>query len=78
MPFSNSKYAQFAAQKMKFSIKDFFGADLVTFTEEILYRKLLFLCAVPCSLRFAFSKKITRKIDKNYIKYKSSFAQFSL
>ena len=34
---------------MKFSIKDFFSkfghADLVTFTEEILNRKLHFLCS---------------------------------
>ena len=35
---------RFTAQKMKFSIKDFFSADLVTFTEEILNRK--FFCAV--------------------------------
>ena len=40
------------AQKMKFSIKDFFSkcfpqetADLVTFTEEILNGKLHFLCS---------------------------------
>ena len=37
---------------MKFSIKDFlsksdqFGEELVTFTEEILNGKLLFLCSV--------------------------------
>ena len=39
----------YTAQKMKFSIKDFFSkcdqADLVTFTEEILDGKLHFLCA---------------------------------
>ena len=29
------------AQKLKFSIKDFFRTDLVTFTEEILNEKLL-------------------------------------
>ena len=34
------------AQKMKFSIKDFFTTGLVTFTEEILNGKLLFFCAV--------------------------------
>ena len=39
------------AQKMKFSIKDFFKstgkcADLVTYTEEILNGKLHFLCSV--------------------------------
>ena len=43
-----------AAQKMKFSIKDFFSkcdqickttADLVTFTEEILNGKFHFLCS---------------------------------
>ena len=43
------------AQKMKFSIMDFFGtcdkirresADLVTFTEEIPNGKLHFLCSV--------------------------------
>ena len=42
------------AQKMKFSIKDFFSkcdqirwktADLVTFTDEILNGKLYFLCS---------------------------------
>ena len=37
------------AQKIKFSIKDFFTeceepADLVTFTREILHGKLHFLC----------------------------------
>ena len=41
------------AQKIKFSIKDFFSkskpqetADLVTFTEEILNGKLKFLCSL--------------------------------
>ena len=40
------------AQKLKFSIKDFFSkcdqtcADFVTFTEEILNGKLDFLCSV--------------------------------
>ena len=47
----NQKMLISAAQKMKFSIKDFFSKceqtmqfplDLVTFTEEILYRKLHF------------------------------------
>ena len=33
------------AQKMKFSIKDFFSkCDQITFTEEILNGKLYFLC----------------------------------
>ena len=37
--------AEYTAQKMKFSIKDFFSKyDLVTFTEEILNGKLHFLC----------------------------------
>ena len=42
----------FNAQKMKFSIKDFFSKcdqiwpDLVTFTEEILNGKFHFLCSV--------------------------------
>ena len=41
----------FTAQKMKFSIKDFFSkcdqfpADLITFTEETLNGKLNFLCS---------------------------------
>ena len=45
-------YTLHTAQKMKFSIEDFFGkcdqirsADLVTFTEEILNGKLHFLCS---------------------------------
>ena len=42
---------ELAAQKMKFSIKDFFSkltksaADLVIFTEEMLNGKLHFLCS---------------------------------
>ena len=34
------------AQKMKFSIKDFFRKCDLTFTEEILIGKLHFLCSV--------------------------------
>ena len=51
----NNKWvnANNTAQKMKFSIQDFFSkcdqirrpADLVTFTEEILNGKLHFLCS---------------------------------
>ena len=53
----NFKFPEFTltstAQKMKFSIKDFFSKchqirsfpRLVTFTEEILNRKLHFLCS---------------------------------
>ena len=43
-----SKYASATVQKMKFSVKDFFGkffsqpADLVAFTGEILKGKLFF------------------------------------
>ena len=52
MTFSENRYQSisYTAQKMKFSIKDFFSkcdqipADLVTFTEEILNGKLHFLC----------------------------------
>ena len=53
--FEEKLAALYTAQKMKFSIKDFFSkcvnvtksaADLVTFTEEILNRKLHFLCSV--------------------------------
>ena len=62
------------AQKMKFSMKDFRGKcdqihrklDLVTFTEEILYGKLHFLCSdnrktgklifISQSIAFQFSK----------------------
>ena len=37
----------FTAQKMKFSIKDFFSkCDQIIFTEEILNQKLHFLCSV--------------------------------
>ena len=35
----------YTAQKMKFSIKDFFSKE-ITFTEEILNGKLHFLCSV--------------------------------
>ena len=39
------------AQKMKFSIKDFFRkSDQITFTEEILNGKLHFLCSVDGKL----------------------------
>ena len=41
------KWKSNTAQKMKFSIKDFFSkCDLVTFTEEILNGKSHFLCSV--------------------------------
>ena len=51
----NSKLSNYTdiAQKMKFSIKDFFSKcdqDLVTFTEEILNGKLHFLCSVMLTL----------------------------
>ena len=58
------------AQKMKICINDFFSkchqirADLVTFTEEIINRKLHFLCSVFYMFAFqivaeliAFSKQ---------------------
>ena len=35
---------------MKFSIKNKFSADLVTFTEEILNGKLHFLCSVALGI----------------------------
>ena len=35
----------FTTQKMKFSVKDKFPTDLVTFTEEILNGKPDFLCS---------------------------------
>ena len=38
-------HRKITAQKMKFSIKNFFPADLVTFTEEILNGNFIF-CAV--------------------------------
>ena len=44
-------FSEHTAQKMKFSIKAFFSKckDLVTFTGEILDRKLHFLCSESCS-----------------------------
>ena len=47
-----NKTVNYAAQKMKFSIKDFFSKcdqihrKLVTFTEETLHGKLQILCSV--------------------------------
>ena len=35
---------RYTTQKIKFSIKHFFSADLVTFTEQLLDGKLYFLC----------------------------------
>ena len=51
--FKKFSLCSFTAQKMKFSIKDFFSKcdqihNLVTFTEEALNRKLYF-CAVLIS-----------------------------
>ena len=41
-----TKRQRYTAQKMKLSIKDFFSkCDQITFTEEILNRKLHFLCS---------------------------------
>ena len=67
----------FTAQKMKFSIKDFFSksADLVTFTEEILNGKPPFLCSVcscdNCQLAKrwkAQNKKIKIKKDQRSVR----------
>ena len=53
------------AQKMKFSIEDFFSkydpnlqetTDLVTFTEEILNGKLHFLCSVGSSTPLTYQE----------------------
>ena len=51
--FISNLMSAFTAQKMEFSIMDFFRnvtksaeTDLVTFTEEILNGKLHFLCSV--------------------------------
>ena len=45
---TNLHIDKYTAQKVKFSIKDFFSkcenADLVTFTEEVLNGKLRFMC----------------------------------
>ena len=57
---------EFAAQKMKFSVKEFlsklgqirkFLVDLVTFTEEILNGKLHFLCSDFLTLNSRSSNK---------------------
>ena len=65
------------AQKMKFSIKDFFSklkifsenCDLVTFTEEILNAKLHFLCSVrSCQIPVV---KLHQLVEKNILKLKS-------
>ena len=56
-------------QKMKFSIKDFISktADLVTFTERILNRKLHFLCNVCFSFQAVCIWKIEQSSkDKSY------------
>ena len=52
--FMYEKCLSITAQKMKFSIKDFFSkrSYLVTFTEEILNEKLHFLC----STSFGFTR----------------------
>ena len=57
---------EFAAQKMKFSVKEFLSklgqirkslVDLVTFTEEILNGKLHFLCSDFLALNSRSSNK---------------------
>ena len=51
---------------MKFSTKDLvqYPADLVTFTEEILYGKLHFLCRVAKLVPFAYTQgRSTRHSD---------------
>ena len=71
-----------AAQKMKFSIKDFFSKceqtmqfplDLVTFTEEILYRKLHFLFSITfitvLPLSFAMTLLCSYQQVKNHQDY---------
>ena len=68
------------AQKMKFSIKDFFSkcdqirmetADLVTFTEEILNGKLRFLCSVCQTHLEAFIQRVTSRNESKMISWLS-------
>ena len=77
------------AQKMKFSIKDFFQqmwpnpqlpADFVTFTEEILIGKLHFLCSVLCTFQGEFHQKNQIKflrLAKAYFKYDVRISSFN-
>ena len=64
----------YTAQKMEFSIKDFFSkcgfpADLVTFTEVILNGKLHFLCSVITDNAYELRRKQQRKtFNQNILK----------
>ena len=68
------------AQKMKFSIKDFFSkcdqirmetVDLVKFTEEILNGKLRFLCSVCQTHLEAFIQRVTSRNESKMISWLS-------
>ena len=62
--------SRLTAQKMRFSIKDFFSkaADLVTFTEEILNAELHFLCS-------NFSQRKSPKIGKSLVQHQGTSTQ---
>ena len=62
--------SRLTAQKMRFSIKDFFSkaADLVTFTDEILNGKLHFLCS-------NFSQRKSPKIGKSLVQHQGTSTQ---
>ena len=68
------------AQKMKLSIKDFFSADLVTFTEGILNEKLHFLCSVLFSevMKDKNSEVRSMKFKLLFPKYESKRCCFEI
>ena len=67
-------FIHYTAQKMKLSIKDFFSKCdqirtklLVTFSEEILNRKLHFWCSEPCSFLWISSHFLKKSIIEDLI-----------
>ena len=64
---------------MKFSIKDFFSKydqiRLVTFTEEILYGKLDFLCSERNTEPFHVHVQYGNSLDEIYVEYANSARQ---
>ena len=63
----NSDAVSDTAQKMKFSIKDFF--DLFTFTKEILNGKLHFLCSATTTTLVVVRPGYILIFEKRYISY---------
>ena len=71
------KIVQITAQKMKFSVKDFFSKcdQILTFTKEVLNGKLPFLCSEFCAFHnFRIASNTQKTFCKQFLHFMNKSA----